>query len=603
MSEPSLIDENNKGYYYETTDQNVLNNLYDTLTLAKNNNIPTIGDYLLLFINNGNNIINMYKYIIDKQENGFAKINIDEYIFIYTDLENNIKFKQVYNNNINDIININYSNFSGLGGNNIPDNSLGNIEDYYLKNYNGYIYYKIDDNNWIRIITCFSINIYDYNNDRYIIYINFNELDYIIKKIIYYEQEYQGYQGYYSNDEINTTTTQSSISTIIKNLKLGRDVIIGDSLLCKYNDDNNINYKIFVIINTDELNIKMIDLDDEFLFYDNNILMIYYINDNIKNIYSYYYDQSKKLFTMNLIHNDGNINIENNNIITFVNGYWVVTYLSLYKFNIIDIDNNKLISYTNYQNLKVYNINEYNTGKEYQKYQGYYNSTQTLEEKNDFAIIEILQYYKNDYVNIRDCLLIKINNIITSCQVLLNNDKLIDYNVVDNQTFFLNVDGDKVHSQFIEDGVITQFDNFEIDINDFELFSMDIFPYTSGFSGNMTGMLSLNTINKTLKLYYNDTDLYPVNINNRYIMLYSPNIKCKIYTKIDKTMEIVYNNTNMDIFNGYYSETNISFQNYYQTLEQIKINTLNYNYDVKLGDYLLLSNNDDDFENIQLIKI
>ena len=619
MNEPRLINGENTGYYYETNNINDSNNLYDCLSASKNNNDPKIGDYLLYFYkdvnDNNNNIINLYKYIRDEYSGGFEIINYENnYIYIYTDLDDNIKYKNISDNDVIDFENsLENITFTGVSGNIGPNYSYGNIGDYYLKTDIGYLYYRINIG-WIRLITCYSVNYYISNNnvdinDRFIIYTNLDEIEPFTKQIIYSEQEHQGYQGYYSDIIINSTDENipTTIINKIKTLKLGRSSIIGDSLLCQYKDnENNINYKISVVINitSGNENVNIITLPNEFLFYELNTLSIMYINNITLSTYLYYFDQDNKIIYTFIGRqgiprpkdNDIKIDKLNNNILTFIGGNWITTYQLLYKLNIINTyyDNYfNLESFVDYENLQISCVNKYSYGREYQKYQGYYNKDRELTKKDDLAVLEIIQSYKNDYVNIRDCLLIKINGIINTCLVLLEEDNLIDYKVVDDQTFFFNVVDDKVNSQFINNGSIDKLDGFEIDVDDYELNILD----NRVVDGVNDGTLLLNF--DKLYQYINDIS-YLVNINNRCVTLKNSSNKCKYYTDINGNTEVVYNKTKYDIFNGYYSGSNINDNNYYDILTNIKYNLMNYD-DVKIGDYLLLSQYNG--ENIISIKV
>ena len=71
-------------------------------------------------------------------------------------------------------------------------------------------------------------------NDRYVVNL-FIDDDNKISKINYSEIEYSGYQGFYK--ETITNNDYNTIKNEIQLLKLERDVINGDTLLTKYNNN------------------------------------------------------------------------------------------------------------------------------------------------------------------------------------------------------------------------------------------------------------------------------------------------------------------------------------------------------------------------------
>jgi len=276
MSEPRYINEHFGGYYYETNNINYLNDPYTCLLTIKSS-VPQVGEYILIYyIDNNdtnNNIVKLYKYIRwTANNNGLDKININNYLYFYRGNNDVTMCKYINNNIVNDFTLSNSGFLTGLTGNDIPDNTLGNIDNYYLNINTGYVYYKIEELKWVRIIKCLSINYYDNTIDRFNVYINLDEIEPIVKKIIYSEQEYQGYQGILASNttkiNYNDENIPTNIINIIKNLKFNRSTIIGDSLLCQYNDGVNILYKIFVVVNINAgfENVKIIDLPSKYFF-------------------------------------------------------------------------------------------------------------------------------------------------------------------------------------------------------------------------------------------------------------------------------------------------------------------------------------------------
>ena len=258
------------GYYISTTSgEEEEINYYELLSEVTD--LPKVGDYLLLLLN-GN--ISLYKYnnSLYQNNNGFINIDIPNK-FLYYSVNGSSGNDKVYyiltvNNNTvtheeNNEFEPTNNLFTGVYDENDENSEEG---DYCLNLQTGNLLKKIS-NSWIQIITGLSITyfetIHNDPNDRTMIINNTKSDNIIIKTIEYNTKEYQGFQGFYK-DDISLSDNNNDVINNIINLKLGRDIVIGDTLLAK-NDDI---YSIYIVTDS-ENNIKTISLTDEYILYYN----------------------------------------------------------------------------------------------------------------------------------------------------------------------------------------------------------------------------------------------------------------------------------------------------------------------------------------------
>ena len=549
----------------------------------------------IIYIYNNNNFIEL-----DYDRYLFYGININIGNFIYSINSNNISNLNTFDTN--------NKNFVGIYGN--------NMNGYSLKE-NGELYYG----NGVREIPVFT-GLFKYyfnsDNNRYIVYIN--NMIYDIIEINYTYDEYTGYQGFY-NPKVNNIMDIIELKNSIREVKSNREVINGDTLLTKSGN-------IYVVNENNYNNINFIeDLEDEnnILFYDLNTLNIYDINmlddnyvvygffDHHKFDFQGYYGDGSNINNYNhesniyykVNYNTGFItDIKYKYFLQYKNNLWYILFMSLYKFNYLTNDNLELLIYGNYKKIEYCGINKYDDINLISKYQGYYDkSNYIITYRNDFDILNIIQNYKENFINIRDCLLMSIGNIHIigdnyqtvnieeyeskyKCFINIEDNKIIIlYNSIIDSTFF-NVDlsDNKIKSKYVISNAVNDI-NFEINIDEYILKG----SINNNQENYNNGDLNLN-INDNIIEQYNGSDLCNLHINNKYV-IYQDNNSDEIYSIItDINGNITLNEIMPSIlsYNGYYSGIlNEEEPNYYLILQSLK-NGRN----PKLGDYLLLNNND-----------
>jgi len=560
------------GYVYINSN----NQNYNTLI-----NNPKNGDYYL--VNNTNNIT-LLKYI----NNTFTPIIINNYIFYSNngDIINDYKPSRLYINNNNITIIDNFDTetnvFNGIIGNVDPNNSISGA--YYLNITTGKIFYYY--NNWINLVTTLTKFIYITDTNRYIVYIPINSLTPTTPILINLDTNI--YQGFFTDLELNNNT---EVINEIKSIKCGRDIKIGDTLIYK----NDGIYKIYSYgYSVDNLsNIKCI-------YYNLGDLQILYVNNNTVSEYLNYFDQTKSIFNGTYGVNEPNTNtpkdreyisFKYNTIYIFYNGNWMFLIMSLYKYNF-----NDLLVYCIYYQYVVGIYTVYNNNSNIGKYQGYYSTTPLpMPTSQDLIsqvnIIASLQLIKENYVEIGDCLLLKDQNGGTyTSKILLNGNNLnINSSSVNNITFF-NVDGNKVYSQIVNNNNIQQMDNFNLNINNFNLDG-----YIIDDSQNLDGIGYSELYLFTKSIPYlqqgiNSLESYPVIPNNKYLTFTQDYKIWTIKTKLDNTVTI-RDITPPEIkptYQGYY--TDIIIDNPSDEQIKNKILELSTLHNIYPGDSLLMNN-------------
>ena len=430
-------------YYIETfiEDNNI--DLYNALSEAKiyvNNTTisspyPQIGDYLLIknFMSSGAEF-HLYKYT-DSSKIGNERF-IDSgvnysgfYCYIIFGIQSYATTRTIlYISNDVSVTDGTFGTeykdltFTGKSGEIDPideDNEL------YLNITTGIMYkYRKEyyNNHWAEVVTGLPKLLYisNNNNSKYVVYTEFNGLGKTVKICNFIKNDYQ---GYYNPDIILSGTDITSIKNEIKRLKLNNDVFIGDTLLCKYSFTK---YCIYTLntINT----ITTININTDILFYDLSSLNVFMLNSdgpNSQYIFGIIADYFNQLITVFNFNYSNNLPTNNNNIgdeyyiftneliYTYTLNSWVVTNKCINKFNYTSMSNNKdLLGYLNYDNFKIVLIDKYEGSNMISIYQGYYFENQTITNETDINILSLLQYNKQNFINIWDTLLVNVNNIM-----------------------------------------------------------------------------------------------------------------------------------------------------------------------------------------------
>jgi len=492
--------------YYAVLSTISINNLTNNelIKLIKGSE-PENNDYLLI----KDETFKLFKY-----DNEFIEITTPlRYIFysVNGDVINNSTSAMllISNNTSSNIgeLDINNNVFYGTTDSNNTSNLYFDDETCEICKYNNYL--------WTLIYHTLTKFTFISDTDRYLVNNN------IVTKINFMINKYQGYQGYSSDLNVENCNDSAIISRISQ-LKLGRPVINGDSLLVKNNFDNK--YNIFVV--DSNTTVVTFVLKDEFVIF-NDLLTLQLLKVNKDN----------KLIIGNFDQNDyscDSLTLQNN--VLYYDNYKY--YNCLYKFNY-----NNLLSYVNYYDLKIYSITNNDN------YLGYYDSLKTLNYRYNVGVLEILQNIKQDYVDINNVLLVKIGETYTSCMVKINNNQLeIIYENLNNVSF-LNINGDKLNSQNVVNNTITQL-SFEHDLNN-NLFEGFIGYYNYYPQGINNDFLINTKTNKIYQCYNNNWSVCKINKTN--IQYKSNNIIYNIELDLNN---IIINIETTSILKGYYYESN-----------------------------------------------
>jgi len=441
------------------------------------------GDYLLL---NNSDGLSINKY------DGDDWIEITKpvqflYYSVNGDSSEGSMNKILYINDINVVVtNLEFpidKIFEGSYGSyyNLPEElTIENLNEFYLStdNINNILSqcYEILENNYkfIPVFSCLSrfsyidINSLPYKN-KYIIYNELNEFRSSIIKINFMEDEYSGYQGFYTETTDYVLGMEKDIINKIIELKLGRDVILNDTLLTKYNNDES--YKIYIVKDISEGNENVIYCNnvDNVLYNDLlNLNMLIINNDNIS-INNGYFNQNEIELNFGIYPNTYNnkyyLDIDHDNEKLYIIKYninyntglddnYVVIYNNLYKFN----NNNNgslgsriILGYVYYNkddnnnyiyNIKIIsdtNINNFNNNN----YYGFYDyNTYVMPKTIDSYLNIIYMNSISSYTYSGDIILLKTEenkiykltvNIVNNGEVNINEVNLNEVNYIYNK--------------------------------------------------------------------------------------------------------------------------------------------------------------------------
>jgi len=327
-----------QGYYSEeqyNTDQDVVDSIKILSGLGEIN----INDCLLAY--NNNNILGYFKITFINGSNVFIDfIPITENILYYNN-------NYVNNTNIRDILSINnlqISTFKQFDNQNTllkgytnkiyinKDNYYLNTETLELQEYN---------NNWIKSI----LNLYNYNfvdlETRAILNINIpnNIISSSIEitpslggNILYPENDInEEYQGYYSNININNSTTENILNElqIVKNGNPEK----GDLLLILVNNIPT----VYRVNSYEYKNITQITQITGFLFWDSITKKVYYVDNNQITETNEIFNKVLEGYLSNvyeppqIIDKIYYVDLNNNTFYTWFDNKWVITLLGLYR--------------------------------------------------------------------------------------------------------------------------------------------------------------------------------------------------------------------------------------------------------------------------------
>ena len=589
------------------------------------------GDYLLL--NNTTNL-SLYKYTNlsgTDNESRFKEITLPNYFIFYSVnsnyfLPNHILFcdknnVQVtilnYNSGTFDSSNIFNTLFEGIGDKleNKPEAVSDDLYKFFIDTDGNddlllYQCYEISENNY-EYITCITglskfsfktTNVSPYN-DRYVTYIELKELRATIIKINFMTEEYTGYQGFYTETTNYVLGMEKDIINKIRELKLGRDVILNDTLLTKYNNGVNL---IYIVKNVSEENEKVIiyNFQGTNLYNDLLNLNILNISRNNINIQIGYFDQNKTKFV-------GNVSPENQDNNEYYLGYgtgsnsydlyyninyelgygfdFKIIFTNLYKFNFNDdfLGYVYMINYNYHYNIQIIkNIKS-------DIFYGYYNIGNininiptTIDEYLTILPKNVINGI-NRYSNVGNILLSKTQEgktYTSTVNITNNNLVMVSKLLKENESFcFFYYYDYEYNNANIKSVLATN--------NSIEDVDMNKFPYTNT---NFIGIIGNGPPSEDIE--GNDGDLY---LN--YIM--NSNGDIPIYQYTDGSWHTLRTNIDEYDFTDGYNKFHIEYNGYIYNIENTTQEPMNYNLTYN-GYYSTsdVTNNDDKTQILNNIK-